>query len=160
MSVKFITVPDVCTRGAHRNRTIRTGRVPYYGSVPVPFRGRFNHWTDGGRDGLGPSKAVIVRPSRPYRRLDGCLQTFSRLLSLSLPGRRCAIHFKKPYIHSTRRQPPFPPQDRLHGLHSSCSCNACQRYSTVPNFSTLMETVPVTVGHLYLHNTLVYACCT
>jgi hypothetical protein len=66
------------SRGAHRNRTIQTGRVPYYGSVPVPFRGRFNHWTDGGQDGLGLSKAVIVRLSRLYRQLDGCLQTFSR----------------------------------------------------------------------------------
>ena len=74
--------------------------------VPYPCRSKLllTTWTDGGWDGLGPSKAVSVRPSRPYRRLDGYIQTFSGLKFPTLPA--CNISYIK--------QPPedHPPRYR------------------------------------------------
>jgi hypothetical protein len=57
--------------------------------VPYPCRSELvsTTWTDGGWDGLGPSKTVIVRPSRPYRRLDGYLRSFTGLKIHNLANR-------------------------------------------------------------------------
>ena len=101
---------------------VRTVPVPHGldGSVlrvPCPCRSEFvsTAWTDGGQDGLGPSKSVIVHPSWPsdgfgrvspkFHRAENLQRSLINLIiahrspsrpsSLSLPGRRYAIHFKK-----------------------------------------------------------------
>jgi hypothetical protein len=73
---------------------VRTVPVPHGldGSVlrvPYPCRSELvsTTWTVGGQDGLGSSKTVIIRPSQPYRRLDGYLRSFSGLKIYKLADR-------------------------------------------------------------------------
>ena len=131
---------------------MRTVPVPHGpdGSVlrfPFPCRSEFLLiiWTDGGRDGLGPSKTVTVRPSRPSRRVSPKNFTTSFSLRkikpdrpdppcesprpLSLPTCHHAVHFKKlnPHLKLSIFEPQLT-QDRLHGLH--CSFSGCQAQIT------------------------------
>jgi hypothetical protein len=87
---------------------VRTVPVPHGpdGSVlrfPYPCRSDLisTTWTDGGRDGLGPSKTVRVRPSRPLRRLDGYLQTIKAIIAVVARSPPCGS-LQEPNLSSTR----------------------------------------------------------
>ncbi|KAI0263687.1 hypothetical protein BGY98DRAFT_664467 [Russula aff. rugulosa BPL654] len=69
---------------------------------PFPCRSHTTsfHWTDGGRNGLGPFRHVTMLPSRP---LDGHLRTFSFPPAFFNPSRPPSHHSQT--IRPQRRLP-------------------------------------------------------
>ena len=55
-----------------RTAPVRYGPDGYRSTDPYPCRNDIisTDCTDGGRDGLGPSMTIFLRPSRPSRRVD------------------------------------------------------------------------------------------
>ena len=90
---------------------------------PFPCRSHTTsfHWTDGGRNGLGPFRHVTMLLSRP---LDGHLRTFlwKFQLRLKVPNMIISIplcsRFPPAFFN------PSSPQDRLHTIHRLSVLNA------------------------------------